>query len=290
MKVILRPLMTSDRIWGGITKYKNCYEDISTYWTRSGNKYTGLDEEDEKRLGEKLNRDLSSNSQFWIDFYVRTSGKDLILETTDYLDELKYLFLKNHKFVKDSIFAHKASARFVLINQEEESKKTNLFNRIKREAIREFDKMTPDEMRKALRIFGKAGENLSSEVIENRLFDIVEGNPDSFVEKWVKTKQRETQDLIERAISMNIIRRNKRLYSYGTDTIGHGLEETIVYLDDPKNQDVRFAVQRGIEGKASIDMPIPEIKQESLKTQPKHQLTLKPVAEVKEELEKKGVK
>ena len=46
MEVILR--FKSKDPWAGITKYKNCYDYIAPYWTRSGNKYTGLTEEDAK--------------------------------------------------------------------------------------------------------------------------------------------------------------------------------------------------------------------------------------------------
>jgi|SRR6056297_1314998 len=250
-KVILRPIVTDT--WAGVVKYRNCYEDIAPYWTRSGSIYTGLTMDDAKRLGERLGKDLSPGSDFWKTFFIRTAGKDIILDDEDPNDELKYLFLKNHKRVKSSLFEHKATANFALINQEEESKKTNQFNRLKREAVREFDKMTTEEMRRALRLFGKSAENLSPDVVENRLFDIVEGNPEGFVNKWVKNNKRDTQYLVERALSLNILRKNKRVYSYGSDVIGHGLEDAIAYLDDPKNQEVRVAIKQSIDGKSVLD-------------------------------------
>lgn len=251
MKVILRPLRQDS--WSGIIKYKNCYEDLSTYFTRSGSIYTGLTEGDAERLGKKLGLDLSPNSEFWKNFYIRTADRDIIFETEDPSDELKYLFCKNHKRVKNSLFEHKATANFVLINQQEEAKKDNLFGRTKRAAIREFDKMSTDEMRKCLRLFGKASENLANDMVENRLFDIVEGDPQGFIDKWVNNSQRETQYIIERAVSMNIIRKNKRLYTYGSDTIGQGLEDAISYLNDPKNQDVKISIKQQIEGKGTLD-------------------------------------
>lgn len=287
-RVILRPLLSTAASWAGVIKYKNCYEDIGPYFTRSGSRYTGLTKEDSDRLGEALGLDLGKASDFWHTFYIRTQGKDVFLDIEDPRDELKYLYLKGHIYVKNSIFEHKASARFVLVNQEEESKKTNLFNRAKREAIRAFDTMTPEEMRKALRIFGKAAEDSSSEIVENRLFEIVEGDPESFLIKWVNNENKDIQYIVERAISLNIIRKNKRIYSYGTDTIGHGMEDTVSYLKDPKNQDVRIAIMQGIEGKEVIDKPIPKIDSPSLKEQPKHQLTMRPVEEVKEEIKKKS--
>lgn len=251
MRVILRPLRQDT--WSGIVKYKNCYEDIGPYLTRSGRPYTGLTHQDAERLGKELGLDLSPGSEFWKTFYIRTADRDIILETEDPMDELKYLFLKSHKRVKTSLFENKATANFVLINQEEEAKRDNLFNRAKRTAIREFDKMTVEEMRKALRIFGKSAESLAAEVVENRLFDIVEGDPQGFIDKWVKNSHKETQYIIERAISMNVIRRNKNVYTYGSDVIGHSLEETINFLDHPKNQDVRIAVMKAIDAKAPME-------------------------------------
>jgi len=286
MKVTLRPIITRDSEWAGVVKYKNCYEDIAPYFTRSGQIYTGIEEGAAERLGKKLGLDLSRGSEFWQTFFIRTAGKDIILDLDDPMDELKYLFLKNHKRVKDSIFAHKATANFVLINQEEESRKTNLFNRVKRDAIVGFGKMTPDEMRKALRIFGKSAENASAEVVENRLFEIVEGDPQGFLDKWLNNTNREVQYIIERALSLNVIRKNKRIYSYGTDVIGNGLEDVINFLNDPKNQDIRFAIEEGIAGKTVIDKPVPVVETESLKDQPKQQLSMKPVSEVKEKLQK----
>lgn len=250
-KVILRPLEAE--AWSGVIKYKNCYEDLAPYFTRSGSIYTGLTDEDSKRLGEKLGKDLNRGSDFWKTFFIRTMGKDLILNTDDPTDELKYLFLKNHKRVKNSIFEHKATANFVLIDQETESKKTNLFNRVKRDAITELGKMTTDEMKKALRLFGKASENLSPDVVENRLFEIVEANPDGFLNLWVNNKSRETQYIVERAVSLNIIRRNKTIYSYGSDIIGNSLEDTVLFLDNPANQEIRVAIMKQVDGKAIVD-------------------------------------
>lgn len=292
MKVILRPLVTADASWAGVKNYKNCYEDIGVYWTRHGQRYNGtLTEEDRERLGKAIGQDLSTGSDYWEHYFIRTSGKDIILETEEPMDEIKYLYLRGHKKVKDSIFTHKATANFVLVNQEEESKKTNLFNRVKRQAGREFDNMTTDEMRRALRIFGKSAENLKPDVVENRLYEIVEGDPQGFIEKWVNNKSRDTQYLVERAISLNILRKNKRLYTYGTDTIGHGLPEAVAYLEDPKNQDVLFAIQQGVEGKGVIDKePVKAREPLVVEEKGKQQLSMKPVAEVKEEIKKSSKK
>lgn len=247
MKVILRPIGWNK--WSGITKYKNCFEDLGSYYTRSGTLYTGLDSEDEVRLGAKLGINLSKSSDYWRTFFIRTSVSDIILDTDVPMDELKYLFLKGHKRVKNSLMENKAGANFVLINRDEEAKRDNVYAKTEREAISAFDKLTPTEMRKCLRIFGHNADSMSNEVVENRLYTIVKGNPQSFLDRWVKNVDREEQVLIETAISKNIIRRDKHMYKYGSDTIGNSLEETIGFLKDPKNQDIKIGILGSTDAK-----------------------------------------
>jgi hypothetical protein len=251
MIVVLRPI--GRKSWSGLIKYRNCYEDIGPYFTRSGRIYTGLTPEDEVRIGALLGIDLRSSSEYWKEFFVRTSGKDLYLDTNDIHDELKYLFLKNHKRVKNSILENKASANFVLINKDEEAKRSNLYSKVKREAIKAFDDLTPEDMRKCLRIYGHNGDSMSNELVEKTLFDIVEGNPQGFVDKWVNNPYKETEALIERAIAKNIMRRNKNIYKYGTEIIGHNSGEVIGFLENPKNQDIKIAIMKQLESKTFID-------------------------------------
>ena len=64
MRVILRP--TKVNTWSGLgtRKYRNCWEDLGPYFTRSGVRYTGLTRTEAQELGDVLNLDLSPNSTF----------------------------------------------------------------------------------------------------------------------------------------------------------------------------------------------------------------------------------
>jgi len=263
MRIILRPLRKN--AWSGLVKYRNCYEDLRPYWTRSGRVYTGLTRKDEERLSDILNLDLKQDSEFWKNFFVRTSGRDLYLDIEDAMDELRYLFLKSHKRVKNSIMEHKASANFVLINKDEEAKRDNVYGRVKREALKEFGLLSPDDMRKCLRLYGHNADSLSNEILESRLFKIVEGNPESFINKWVKNVTRDTEFLVETCISRNIIRRNKNIYKYGTEIIGHGLADVVSFLEDPKNQDIKITILRQIEPKDRLktEVELPEVNKKA---------------------------
>ena len=250
MRVILRP--TNRHTWSNVVKYKNCYDYLTPYFTRSGNIYTGLTAEDSSRLGTILGLNLLQSSDYWKNFFVRVGSDDIFLETEDPFDEIKYLFLKNHKRVKSSIFEHKATAEYLLINKDEEAKRENLFNKSKVDGISEFRKMSLTDMRKCLRLFGQNAENASSELVENAMFKLVESNPSLFLSKWTNNKNREIEVVLEQAIAKNIIRRNKNIYKFGSDVIGYSMQETIDFLNNPKNQDIKISVLNSIDAKDFI--------------------------------------
>jgi len=246
-EIKLQPL--SSKPWSNIVRYKNCHEDLSTYYLKNGSRYTGLTKQDEKRLGEEIRADLNPNSEFWDTFFVRMSSNELKFNIDDPYDELKYLFLKNHKLVKNSLTENKATAEYVLINEDEEAKKQNQRYKIKRKAFKEFDKLSATDIRKALRLYGFKADNISAEQAESKLAEIVEFDPDKFLEVWVNNKNRQTQYMIEEAIAKNVLRKNKNAYMYGTDIIGHTLDDAIAYLDDPKNQEIKELIQNEIKSK-----------------------------------------
>jgi hypothetical protein len=247
MKVIVKTL--NKNLWAGTAQYKNCTTSLAPYFTRSGRIYTGLSKEDEVRLGEKLRIDLSPTSPYWATFHIKLGVKDLILETSDPYEELKYIFLKGHKRVADGLADRKPTANYVIINEESEAKEENKRNQLKRRALRELDKLSIGDMRKCLRILGNKADEVSNEVVEQKLSNMVETDPFTFIEKWVDNKTKETEFLIQDAVAKNVIRKNKNVYKYGTDIIGHNLEATVDYLDNPTNQDLKFVITQETSAK-----------------------------------------
>ena len=250
MEVILR--FKAKDPWAGITKYKNCSDDISPYWTRSGNFYTGLDEKEAADLEKKIGYApgiLSPTSRFWTTFSVKLTARELILHTENPFDELQYLFLKKHRRVANGLANVKPSNDYILINKESEAEEANRLNKVKRQAIIEFNKMSLEDMRKALRLYGYKGETMSSELVESKLFELVEKDPNRFFMIWVNNKSRNTQFLIEAAIAKNIIRKSRNIYYYGTDVIGNSLEDAVSHLDDKNNQDLKLTILQETESK-----------------------------------------
>lgn len=94
-----------------------------------------------------------------------------------------------------------------MINRDSEAEEANKINKIKREAYREMDKMSIEDMRKCLRLYGIKSDTMSNELIEAKLTEQIEESPKKFIMKWVENPNKEINFVIEEAIAKNIIRK-----------------------------------------------------------------------------------
>lgn len=238
--------------WSGFIKYPNCFTGFGAPLSRSGNRITGLTEEDERRLEKALGYPvghLARTSNFWITYAVRVPKQGMDLHTEIPEHEMIYLLAKAHHRVAIGKSKITPNTDFVLINYEMEAEEANKNSRTKIEAYGEFNKMSPSDIRKALRLYGFKADNVSDDVAKSKLFDFIENDPVRFLTSWVNNKSRETQYLIEAAISKNIIRKQKNLYYYGTEVIGHSLQDAMAHIDDKNNQDIKMVIMQELESK-----------------------------------------
>lgn len=104
-------------------------------------------------------------------------------------------------------------------------------------------------MRKCLRLFGVKSDNLSNELVESTLFNLVDKNAQKFFDIWVNNKSKDTEFLLEEAIAKGIIRKDRTQYYYGTELMASSKEDAIAYLDAKKNQDLKLSIINQIENK-----------------------------------------
>lgn len=250
MEVIVK--MTKVNPWTGLIKWSNCFDYVGSYWTRSGSRYTGLTMDQardlETRLGLKEGT-LDPDSPYWDTFAVKIGKRDVIINTDTPEGQLQYLFLKKHKRVADGYSKVTPSTNYVMINKEAEAEVANKANKVKRDAYRALDKMTLEEMRKCLRLYGFRADTMSNELVEAKLTENIDKDPAKFIRIWVENPNKEMNFLIEEALSKNIIRKNRATYYFGTDVIGNGLEDVIAFLNDKKNQDIKLAITSEIKAK-----------------------------------------
>lgn len=231
--------------WIGLVKYKSCHDYIAPYFTRSGSIYTGLTPEDEKYFEKALGYEeghLSKTSDFWTNFCVKVGARGVLLDDSIPRQAMIIKFLSGHKRVATSLDTMTAGKDYLLINREAEAIQANKINKQRRDAIKEFDKLTLEQMRKCLRLFGTNPDRMSNELVESTLFNFVDKQPKKFFDKWVNNNKKETEFLIEEAIAKGVIRRDRTQYFYGTDMIADSLDEAIAYLDNKKNQDLKLSI------------------------------------------------
>ena len=264
--MIVKLLIKKSETWSGVYLYKGCFKGIGPYWTRSGKVYTGLTDEDARRLEKEIGYSeghLSPSSPFWNSFFIKIDGSKrtkkgdpngdnvpyIEINTSNPHGELQYLHAVNHKLVANGKADITPGTEYVLVNEDEEARKANVESKKKREASREFEKLSLEDMRKALRLFGRNSDIMSNEVVEETLYSIVTESPESFMAKWVNNKQRNTQFLVEAAVAKNIIRKSRNVYYYGTEPIGTSLQDAASNLDDKKNQDVKASIEDELKSK-----------------------------------------
>ena len=231
--------------WAGLIKYKGCCDYIAPYFTRSGSIYTGLTPEDETKFEKALGLEtgtLAKGSPYWTNFCVKIGSRPMLLDDQYPRQEMIIKFLSGHKRVATSLDLFDAGKDYLLINREAEAIEQNKTNKLRREAIKEFDKLSLDQMRKCLRLFGVKSDNMSNELVESTLFALVDKNPNKFFTKWIDNKSKETEFIIEEAIAKGVIRKEHTQYYYGTEMFADSIESAIAYLDSKKNQDLKLQI------------------------------------------------
>jgi len=231
--------------WIGLVKYRHCFDYIAPYFTRSGSIYTGLTPEDERYFEKALGYEeghLAKTSDFWTTFSVKIGARTLLLDDSIPRQAMIIKFLTGHKRVATSLDKLDAGKDYLLINREAEAVEQNKQNKLRRDAIKEFDKLSLDQMRQCLRLFGMSADRMSNELVESTLFNLVDKQPKRFFDKWVNNKAKDTEFLLEQAIAKGVIRKDKTHYFYGTDMFADTLEDAIAYLDNKKNQDLKLAI------------------------------------------------
>ena len=163
--------------WGNFIKYRNCFDYIAPYFTRSGSIYTGLTPEDEKYFEKALGYEeghLAKTSEFWTTFCVKVGTRSLLLDDSIPRQAMIIKFLSGHKRVATSLDKLDAGKDYLLINREAEAIEQNKQNKLRRDAIKEFDKLSLDQMRQCLRLFGMSSDRMSNELVESTLFNFVD--------------------------------------------------------------------------------------------------------------------
>lgn len=236
--------------WSGFIRYKNTKDYISPHYDSTGSIVTGLTKEDEEKLGKELKKDLSPSSAFWREYAIIMTEKERVLNLDTPEGELAHKFLLANQRVANSETERHLwpAADYIIYSEEAEAKVKNEKFSLKRKAVTAFNELSAAEMRNILKLYpGFVNtESTSSEIVEAKLFEFMDKDPESFLLR-VKDKKLDEKIFLKDLVAARILRKNKTSYYYGEDFIGHDEESTISYLDDLKNQDLKIDLKQQLE-------------------------------------------
>jgi hypothetical protein len=233
-------------MWSGVQTYDNCRVILYPSIDKFGRKVTGLSAEDQVRLEKELGFDpgfLAPNAKFWKDFFVQIDDKGFTLDTNDPYQELNYLFLHRSNKISKTLKAIHPSAVAVMYSEEEEAKTSNVKRGIRTKAFTTFGKMSHDDMKKILTMYGKKGvPSMANDVIEDTLGAEIDLDPARFL-AIASDPLIENKMFLTGLINKGIIRKIGNVYKYGEVNLGTDLDEAVKILGDKANQPILLALK-----------------------------------------------
>lgn len=243
---------------------------ITTPLLRSGGFADVLTKDEKRFLEYKLGLEPNALSvhnrvnNFWSDANDKGIGRielikgDTPLDLSNPIDYIKYkVLLANKDQIAPSMQAlqdkPKATYKFVLINESDDSKTANTKVTLKAQAYMEFGKINEDKDKMRVIIETLDGRptaaNSKIEYLQGKIGELIEANVKMFLQV-VKDPLLDNKVLIRKAIEGGIIaNRGNYLYMRDTNTplCNHGEEPTLSvaarYLSLPKNQDLKFSIE-----------------------------------------------
>lgn len=210
---------------------------------------TGLTKEEETHYEKLLDLkpgELGKHSKWWGEVFnvyhaPRLNANkvtEIILDNP--INELKHKVLLANDKIANSEYEKTPYSEFYIDNEEKRAAaEVEAFN-YEFEGMALILKMTPEEKRDALRLFGKSGLEDSKEVLLNaELGRQLKKDPKNFV-NILSDKHIKTRAFIMELVEKGIIKRKVNSYIYESDVIAGSTEECIAYFNDPNNQKLKI--------------------------------------------------
>ena len=272
--VYVKPIVRKK--WHGLNELgRSKFQDTSDvlmalYDSRIGKMATGLDQDDEVRLGSALGADLSSSSEYWETFKVKLKDQTMIFNTSIPLQELQVKLLQASKFVANSqreIDGGKwPQAKYVIYNETQELEKEANAVEFKAKAVELFNKLSSEKKEDLLKIYGKFVENSSRDFVYTRLFEIVDNNPVEFMKTATLTPEEiKIRALIFDLERTGILRRKNAAYLYNDQQLGFDFDNTVEVLLDPMKQELLVKLKSDLEARTpSYNRVVEEVEEETV--------------------------
>lgn len=236
----------------GISSYAKSVTTIGCEISSKGFFKTGLDAEMEKHYESELSLkpgELNKHSKWWSDVFnvthslrfFNTKTNEIMLDNP--INQIKYLVLMNSSKIANSEIEKTPGTIFFIDNAEAKAQAELEVYNYEFEAMGLVYKLSPDDKRTNLRLFGKTGlDNVSEAMLNAQLMQEMKKDPKLFVETLLD-KDAKTKGLINELVEKNIIRRKGTHFIYNEDTIAHSTEECVDYFNNKSNDKVTLILK-----------------------------------------------
>lgn len=235
----------------GITAFPGTTTGLGAELSKKGHN-TGLTSEEEEYFEEKLKLPkgtLNPHNNWWDNVFniehkinlFNTKTTTLTLDNP--LSQLKYkVLLASSKIANSEIEKANPLADFFIEDIEAKAKKENETFDYKMNAYETLVRLTPEEKRASLRLFGRQGvDSLSESVIKSELAKEIDKDPKLFVDLLSDTKLK-SRLLVEELLDYKVITRKGNSFVNGDDIIASSTDECVDFFEDIKNQSTVLAL------------------------------------------------
>lgn len=217
-------------------------------------------EEFEKELSLPVGTLDAGNKEFWAEFeiVIPTGGKTLDLSLPK--DRLEYYVLASRKDVATSTGDLKSKLHggnehvFLMTSEDDEAIAKNTIRSYKSKAFALYNSMGVSEMRDLLLYTGKNAYGLSEDVLREKVGDILELNPKTFLDMLEGENYRD-QVLIQKLIYHNILHTKGKAILQDGNHIAIDMDGAITFFNEPANQPIKISLLTALQEKEGGSKP-----------------------------------
>lgn len=215
---------------------------------------TGLSKEQERHFEEVLNlppKELDRNSKFWTEWNVKVGAGGKFFNDEQPQDALALIVLKQRAHIGSTLADSKKSGITYILTSEDHEAKVAIDNRTyKKKAFSHLDKMTPEDLRNYLVATNRKVAGMSPEAIEDMVGREAELDPKRFLEIALD-EDRDLKVFVNELVHTGIFIKNGTAFvdRATDDIVSYGLEGTVEYFKDIKNQSYYIELQKQLAKK-----------------------------------------
>lgn len=233
--------------WLAVRKFDQCFTNLGVAVGKHGKPETGLTKQDETELEGLLNLnkgELAKESEFWTSYEIRIGLGELTFDEEVPEEKLQLLTLRAMPEVADGYDEAKSNARaeYLLYSKEQEAVASNKKHQVKKQAYKELEKLGLEDMTELLMSYGISMPFASPDVIETKVFDLMESNPAKFI-SIIKDPLRDAKKFVRTCLSRGLLEDIEGAIFHNEDVVGVDITSCAIALFNGKYKQLKAVLE-----------------------------------------------